>query len=411
MTIDVLRNCIAVSVVALAFGAPFGQAHAAGTDFVGAVQATHPLAYYRLETPVGKSLVGVTTYRAIGGVTGGGTGAPIGMADNHSNQLNGRDGYVITSQAGGVGETASMMAWVNLAELPSKTGHFFYVEGESQNGNDLDLQFETDNVLKFFTASGGNVSYAPPVATLVGQWHFIVVTLDTATHARVIYWDGKQVAADKGGGRAGKTGVFSIGASTVFSGRFFHGGIEEAALWNRALTAAEVASIYATAKPTAGAASSGPGASGGTSAGVGPTTNAKVELVDATGPLVLKDPERIAFMFVSAMEQIEQECFRAGNHVCTIGEMVAGPVVKGQHIAGLKFDPKTDPNYTYALTTPKEGEWDMNADPKKPGLISFCLSAHNYFVTQVTYDRKAKATPTDTGFTSTGITGDSFRTQ
>ena len=134
-----------------------------------------------------------------------------------------------------------------------------------------------------------------------------------------------------------------------------------------------------------------------------------MELVDANGPVVLKDPEKIAFMFVSAMEQIEQECFRAGNQICTISEMVAGPVVKGQHIVGLKFDPKTDPNYTYTLTPPQEGAWQMNAEPKKPGLISFCLSAHNYFVTQVTYSRKGKATPTDTGFTSTGITGDSFR--
>jgi hypothetical protein len=386
-------------------------AQAAETAFVTAVEATHPIAFYRLDAPAGKSLVGTTTYKPSGGVSSSGPGAPIGVANNQFAMLDGRNGYILTTQAGGVGETASMMAWVNLVELPSKAGHFFYVAGESQNGNDLDVQIETDNVLKFYTASGGNLAYTPPVATLVGQWHWIVATLDTATHSRVIYWDGKQVAADKGGGRAGKTGLFSIGASTVFSGRFFHGGIEEAALWNRALTAAEVAGIYATAKPVPGATSNGPGSLGGTAATGGPTTNAKVELVDATGPLTLKDPEKIAFMFVSAMEQIEQECFRAGNHVCTINEMVAGPVVKGQHIAGLKFDPKTDPNYTYTLNDPQNGEWAINADPKKPGLIDFCLSAHNYFVTTVTYSRKGKATPTDTGFTSTGITGDSFRTQ
>jgi hypothetical protein len=411
MSIDRLRSRMAVSFVAAVVCVLVGQAQAAGVDFVGAVEATHPLAYYRLDAPTGKSVVGPTTYKSFGGVTGAGPGAPIGAANNHSVQLNGHDGYIVSTQAGGVGETASMMAWVNLVELPSKAGHFFYVAGESQNGNDLDVQIETDNVLKFYTASGGNLAYTPPVATLVGQWHWIVATLDTATHSRVIYWDGKQVAADKGGGRAGKTGLFSIGASTVFSGRFFHGGIEEAALWNRALTAAEVAGIYATAKPVPGATSNGPGSLGGTAATGGPTTNAKVELVDATGPLTLKDPEKIAFMFVSAMEQIEQECFRAGNHVCTINEMVAGPVVKGQHIAGLKFDPKTDPNYTYTLNDPQNGEWAINADPKKPGLIDFCLSAHNYFVTTVTYSRKGKATPTDTGFTSTGITGDSFRTQ
>ena len=62
------------------------------------------------------------------------------------------------------------MAWVNVAALPSAERHFFYVAGESRNGNDLDLQFEDDNKLKFFTASGGFLAYAPPPATLVNQW-------------------------------------------------------------------------------------------------------------------------------------------------------------------------------------------------------------------------------------------------
>jgi hypothetical protein len=85
----------------------------------------------------------------------------------------------------------------------------------------------------------------------VTYWHMIVATMDTASQTRVIYWDGKPVANDKGGGRTGKSGAFSIGASTVFGGRWFQGGIEEAALWNRALTAAEVVSIYAAVKPSA----------------------------------------------------------------------------------------------------------------------------------------------------------------
>ena len=55
----------------------------------------------------------------------------------------------------------------------------------------------------------------------------------------MIYWDGKPVASDRGGGRTGKTGAFSIGASTVFGGRFFKGGVEDVGFWNRALKATE----------------------------------------------------------------------------------------------------------------------------------------------------------------------------
>jgi len=406
---------MAASILAVVACVLVGEAHAAGADFVAAVGATHPLAYYRLDVPIGKSLVGLTTYKAMGGVTGGGAGAPIGMANNHAVQLGGRDGYLVTTQAGGIGETASMMAWVNLAELPSKAGHFFYVEGESQVGNDFDLQIETDNVLRFYTAAGGNLAYAPPPATLVGQWHLILVTLNTATQSRVIYWDGKQVAADKGAGRAGKTGLFSIGASTIFGGRFFHGGIEEAALWNRALTAAEVTAIYAASKSAASASGAAAMAadSGSTpAAGGGPfATTAKVEAEDSKGQVTLKRQEQIAMMFLSAIEGIEFDCWRETARVCTMNELLAGPVAgNGTRLDHLKFDPRTDPNYTYTLTVSDTG-WQLHVNAKQPGLMGFCLDAHNFMVITVTYNRSGVATTADTPFTGRGIDGDSFRTR
>jgi hypothetical protein len=220
---------------------------AAQTDFSSAVLATKPIAYYLLNTTSGKSKVGTSSYAPTGGVAAATPGAGIAGADAKDGCLNfnGKDGYVLTTQKGGVGQSASMMAWVNLAALPSRDQHFLYVAGESEYGNDLDLQFETDDVLRFFTAAGGHLEFKPPADTLLHQWHMIVVTLDTATRTRAIYWDGKQVAHDQGGGKAGKTAPFSIGASTVFGGRWFDGGIEQVALWSRALKSAEVSALYA----------------------------------------------------------------------------------------------------------------------------------------------------------------------
>ncbi len=223
----------------------------AHVDFVAAVESTHPLAYDRLNATAGNSLDGGTKYKALGGVKIARPGAPIDIANNGFAKLDGHDGYFVTTQAGGIGKAASMMAWVNLAALPSEAKHFFYVMGESQYGNDLDLQFEDDNALKFYTASGSHLTFAPPPATLTNQWHLIVVTVDTRSKARVIYWDGDAVASDKDGGEANKTGILSIGESTVFGGRFFNGGIEEAALWNRALSADDVSKIYAASRPGA----------------------------------------------------------------------------------------------------------------------------------------------------------------
>src|ERR1700678_2561265 len=155
------RPWISAATVALAALALFQSAklHAAQTDFASAVTSTKPIAYFRLDATSGKGEVGSSSYKSAGGVTVGSPGATIAGSSNNFAKFDGASGYILTTQKGGVGTSASVMAWVNLEALPSKIGHFFYVAGESENGNDLDLQFETDNVLRFFTAGGGRLEY------------------------------------------------------------------------------------------------------------------------------------------------------------------------------------------------------------------------------------------------------------
>jgi Concanavalin A-like lectin/glucanases superfamily len=381
---------------------------AAEGDFVATVVSTHPVAYYRLDATEGKSQVGLTTYKSQGGVTVAGPGAPVGIRNNSAIQLDGHDGWVVTTQAGGVGVAASMMAWVNLAGLPSEAKHFFYIEGESQNGNDLDLQIEDDNVLKFYTAAGGHLSFTPPPASLVNQWHMIVATLDTATHTRVIYWDGKPVATDHGGGEAGKTGLFSVGESTVFHGRFFHGGIAETALWDRALRAPEVAVIFAAANGGTSARAGGSGGApsmagmgGRPDTGTGPfATTAKIEVDDSNGPVALKRPEQIAIMFLTAIQGIELDCQLNEKRACPMD------VVLGR----LKFDPRTDPNYTYTLGA-NGMAWEAHANAKKPGLMGFCFLSNGLANVKATYNRAGTAGPIDNELSGRSIEGDSFAKQ
>ncbi len=300
------------------------------------------------------------------------------------------------------------MAWVNMAALPSTERHFFYVAGESQSGNDLDLQFENDNALKFYTASGGHVTYAPPPATLVGQWHMIVATMDAVSQTRVIYWDGKAVASDKGGGKAGKTGAFTIGATPVFEGRFFKGGIEEVALWDRALNAGEVAAIYAACKSS----SAPPVRSSVAASGTGPfATSAKVEVEDSDGPVALKREEQIAIMFLTAIQNIERDCQGRAKRACTLDQLLAGPqAADGSHIDRLKFDPKLDPNYTYTLAASGLA-WEAHATAKKPGLIGFCFLSRSFPTANAYYNRSGTATAIDKELPNRSIEGDSFATR
>lgn len=386
----------------------------AQTGFPAEVLSTHPIAFYRIDATSGQSQVGATTYKATGNAGIADSGAPVLTANGRYIKLDGKTAYITTTQFGGVGAAASIMAWVNLAELPSRGGHFFYVAGESENGNDLDVQLETDDILKFYTAAGGHISYSPAPDSLIGQWHQIVATIDTATHTRALYWDGNSVATDKGGGEAGKKNVFTIGESVVFNGRFFHGGIDDVALWNRALRPTEVSDIYAASGATASSAPAGapPETASAPIAASGPfDTKATVEIQDAHGPVELSRDEQIAYMFLSAIEVIEHECQLDIQHACPLDQLLSGAYPKGNGIDHLKFDPnRTDPGYVFTLAV-NGMAWEAHATSKRPGFKGFCFMSRDIGTTTVTYSNSGPAGWTSTELGNRGMEGDSFSTQ
>ncbi len=409
-----LKRLFCILIFTSGFGVEVGSQAAAQTDFPTAVEATKPVAYFRLDAASGKSEVGSATYKGNGGVTAQSGGAPTGASQYAA--FDGKSGLITTTQKGGVSTQATVMAWINLAQLPSKLGRIVYIAGESESGNDLDLQIEPDDYVRFFTAGGGNVQFAMPKSDVLNNWHMVVATLNTATKVRALYWDGKQVAKDAGGGRAMKTQPFTIGESDVFRGRFFSGGIQDVALWAEALTASQVSTLYSAAN---GTASGGDAAGGGAEAGTknaaasggtpatGPfATTAKVEAEDAKGPIKLKREEKIAIMFLGAMEQIEHDCQLNLKRACSMSELLSGP--GGEH---LKFDPnKTDPNYTYTFASGGMS-WEAHANAKKPGLSGFCFMARGIGTTVTTYSTTGKAGWTDVEIMGRGIDGDSFETE
>lgn len=243
------RTALAAFAVLVLGAAPNGAAAGGRPGFVATVKATRPLAYFRFETTKGASAVGTATYVPRGGLAISAPGAPVGAAENHAAYFNGKDAEVVTTQKGGVGSAGSMMAWVYLDQLPSKAGRVFYVAGESESGNDFDLQFEGGNALFFYTLDGPHASYVPNPASLLKHWHMIVATFDATHTSRAIYWDGKPVVVQRDAqNKAAKRAVFTIGESSIFPGRWFEGEIDEVALWNRALSPKEVAGIYGAAR-------------------------------------------------------------------------------------------------------------------------------------------------------------------
>ncbi len=224
-------------------------------DFPSTVDATNPLAYFRLETQSGFSELGGTyTYSltGAGSTISSAQGPPIGNQANNYALLDGSTGAVTTNLSGSLVSAGSMMAWVNLAALPSSTDTISYIAGESAQGDDFDLQFETDNFIHFYTTCCNNsLVYRPNLQTLTGQWHMVVATYDAIAGTRAIYFDGSLVANDncpQCSSYPNKTGQFEIGNTSLsesFGNRNFNGGIDEVAIWNYALTAAQVYQMYA----------------------------------------------------------------------------------------------------------------------------------------------------------------------
>jgi len=215
-------------------------------NFTQSVIASKPLAYFRFESPSGSSAVNGFTYNGLGPLVAI-PGAPIGNPTNQALLFNGLDTFVNTSLVGGIAAAGTLMAWVNLSILPSTYGRIYYIGGEAEDGNDMDLQFQTDNALYWFTDGGPSIGFVPPIETLVGQWHMIVVTMDIRESGvtTAIYWDGVPVSVDSSGsGKTGKKTVFLVGQSNLWKMRFFNGAIDEVAVWDRALNFLEVWGLF-----------------------------------------------------------------------------------------------------------------------------------------------------------------------
>ena len=241
------RLAAATAGLAIAAAASLAPSEASA-DYVASTLATNPLAYWQLDAANQPDAAHGNSSTYLNSVTTG-TGAPLnGYPNNKGAVFDGANsatpGQIVTGLSGGINGTGSIAAWINLAAVPSATGAIMYIAGESQLANDLDLQVETDNRVRFYTGAGENT--ASTTVLQAGAWHLIVATYSAAGQFRNLYIDGILDSAYSGGlSGAAKSSNFTIGYSSVFGGREFNGTIDEVAIWDRALSADEVGGLYA----------------------------------------------------------------------------------------------------------------------------------------------------------------------
>lgn len=228
--------------------APWAKA----ADYVTTVTSLPNLVgYWRFDAASGtNSLVNGYTGVSHGAaqISAAGLGCPIGSdPGNQALVLDGNNSnpsYLSTSLTGQITNQGSVLVWVYLTAQPATLGHFFQITSQARSGDDFDFQLQTDNHLYFFTDSGSATSYNQPLT--LNQWHFLAATF-IANSTRALYLDGQLVASGTAGNHSGNGNPLWIGNNSVFGPRCFAGRLDEVAIFSRALTASEIANVYAVA--------------------------------------------------------------------------------------------------------------------------------------------------------------------
>jgi len=232
------------------------------TPYNTAVSADSPLGYWRLDEPVFNPVVPVAVNQgtlgtsANGGYHGGAVNVPgpdsssgfSGMQPgNTAVSCDGIDGYVGSALSLLNDRTGfTVMGWVKRASVsPSVRGGFF-------GQNDI-LEFgEADagaNIEAWVNATNGNIK-SPNLPADDTTWGFIVLTGDGTNNS--LYVNGVLVGSRNAtvttyGNNAFK---FNIGGGGIFNtaGDFFHGVIDEVAVFDKAVTPGRVMQLYAAAQ-------------------------------------------------------------------------------------------------------------------------------------------------------------------
>jgi hypothetical protein len=186
-----------------------------------------------------------------GGNNGTLTNGPTWGAGKVNNALtfNGTTQYVSTGNATLGSSAFTVTAWVKPATVSTTAMVLYY--SNTGNTNRLMMRLNNTGHLEFYDEASGSIA---STATLsANAWRFVAMTFDGST--KRLYVDS---IADSTGSSAynssANSGPYYIGKDPI-NGNFFNGTIDEVRIYNRALSASDVLTLYnstatACASPT-----------------------------------------------------------------------------------------------------------------------------------------------------------------
>ncbi len=174
------------------------------------------------------------------------TGNPTwtGGINGKALDFNGTDQYAQT--AGPVVDTTkdyTVSAWARMDALPGNYGTVVSEDGRA-TANPFYLQYGQG---AWAFSMPGNVRATLPATPVLGQWYHLVGVRNQATDELKLYVDGVLVATTVGGVDGIGTGPLSVGRAKYagVKGDFWDGAVDQVHVYNRVLTDAEIAALYA----------------------------------------------------------------------------------------------------------------------------------------------------------------------
>jgi hypothetical protein len=134
---------------------------------------------------------------------------------------------------------------------------------------------------------------------------------------------------------------------------------------------------------------------------------------DTAGQVVtLNAEEKVAFLFVNAIEGAEGDClntfFGGPGRLCTMEDLVKGVRTKSG-VIGLSTDPARDPNYSYKLSIIVGQTLLITALPRHPGIGAFALVGTGGEMGHIYFNPNGGALTTVETLTDFGIGGNGFK--
>lgn len=206
--------------------------------------STNLVSYWKMDETSGQT---VTDY--VGSNNGSAAGATVATGKiSNGRDFNGSSYINIPySSSINIYPSITLAGWIK----PSATNYdgFIVSRGKDAVGEYRFYQSNTSIGFKWNTSGGWGGVHQANASLQPGVWTHVAVTIDQPNKRLKLYANGNQILSDnlngnEASGLSGNSLAFTIGREGGGSGAYFKGIIDELGVWNRALSAGEIANLY-----------------------------------------------------------------------------------------------------------------------------------------------------------------------